>query len=182
MNRLRWIALRAAKNLGLPGVAGVALVLLATFWYLGIVLPGQSKLEQLTQDVAAEQAARKSARPIQMADTRSTGGRLRAFYEFFPAQQRAPQLLGVVYDAARKESVYLAEGEYKYSRTKAGKLGMYEIDLPVKGSYVQIRKFIVKVLNAVPSAALEEVSFKRETVGSTEIEAKIRFTLYLRVV
>ena len=58
-------------------------------------------------------------------------------------------------------------------------MGMYEVDLPVKGSYVQIRKFIVKVLNAMPSAALEEVSFKRESVGSGELEARIRFTIYM---
>ncbi|HMC13338.1 MAG TPA: hypothetical protein VKG67_03240 [Gallionellaceae bacterium] len=182
MNRFRWIAFRVVKNLGLPGVAGVVLASLATFGYIGIVLPGQSRLEQLTHDVAAEQAAQKTARSNPMEDTHSTEGRLRTFYEFFPVQQSAPQLLGVIYDAARKESIYLSEGEYKYSRAKAGKLGMYQVDLPVKGSYVQVRKFIVKVLNSVPSAALDEVSFKREAVGSTEIEAKIRFTLYLRVV
>jgi hypothetical protein len=54
--------------------------------------------------------------------------------------------------------------------------------LPVKGSYIQIRKFIVKVLNSVPSAALEEVSFKRDAISKGELEAKIRFSIYMNVI
>lgn len=179
MNKALFIATRWTKNLGVPGMAGMAMLVLAVAGYLGMTLPQHSRLEQLTQEVADAQAQQKSAGLNPVADTHSSTARLRAFYEFFPARQNAPQLLGTLYKAARAESLTLSEGEYKYSLGKAGAMGIYEVNLPVKGTYVQIRKFIVKVLNAMPSAALEEVSFKRESVGSGELEAVIRFTIYM---
>ena len=179
MNKALFIATRWMKNLGLLGMAGVGMLVLAAVSYLGMTLPQYSKLELLTQEVAEAQAQQKSAGLNPVADTHSSAARLHAFYEFFPARQSAPQLLGTLYKAASAESLSLSEGEYKYSLGKAGAMGMYQVELPVKGSYVQIRKFIVKVLNTMPSAALEEVSFKRESVGSGVLEARIRFTIYM---
>jgi Tfp pilus assembly protein PilO len=179
MNKVLFFVTRWMKNLGLPGMAGMAMLVLATACYLGMTLPQQSRLEQLTQEVAEAQAQQKSADQNPVVDTHSSTARLHAFYEFFPARQSAPQLLGTLYKAAHAESLSLSEGEYKYSVGKAGAMGMYQVELPVKGSYVQIRKFIVKVLNTMPSAALEEVNFKRESIGSGELEARIRFTIYM---
>ena len=181
MNKALFFASRWMKNLGLPGMAGVAMLVLSVAGYLVITLPQHSRLEQLTQEAAEAQAQQKAAGLNPVVDTHSSAAHLRAFYEFFPARESAPQLLGKLYKAARAESLTLSEGEYKYSLGKAGAMGMYQVDLPVKGTYVQIRKFIVKVLNAMPSAALEEVSFKRESVGSGELEAVIRFTIYMSV-
>ncbi len=179
MNPMLWTAGRWLKGLGWPGMVGVALLVLGVAAYLGVLLPQQARSEQLTQDVADEQARQKTSGSQPTLDTHSTEARLHAFYAFFPPQQDAPHLLKIIYGAAQAEGLGLAEGEYKFSRAKAGGIGMYQVDLPVKGSYIQIRKFIVKVLNSVPSAALDEVSFKREIVGSGELEAKVRFTLYL---
>jgi Tfp pilus assembly protein PilO len=179
MNKALFFATRWMKNLSLPGMAGMAMLMLAAASYLGMLLPQHSKLEQLAQEVADVQAQQKSAGMNPVADTHSSAAHLRAFYEFFPARQSAPQLLGTLYKAAHAESLSLSEGEYKYSVGKAGAMGMYQVELPVKGSYVQIRKFIVKVLNTMPSAALEEVSFKRESVGSGVLEARIRFIIYM---
>ena len=181
-NPFRWIAYRWMKELGLPGMVGLAFVVLAAGGYLGIILPDQLKLERLTHEVAAEQERQKTARLKPAVGARSTAASLHTFYEFFPARQKAPRLLAAIYKAARDESINLKEGEYKYGLAKAGRLSTYQVNLPVKGSYVQIRKFIAKVLNSVPSAALNEVSFKREIVGSTDLDAKISFTIYLSAV
>ena len=155
------------------------MLVLSIIGYLGMTLPQHSRLAQLTQEAAEAQAQQKLAGVNPAVDTHSSAAHLRAFYEFFPARQSAPQLLGTLYKAARTESLSLSEGEYKYSVGKAGAMGVYQVDLPVKGSYIQIRKFIVRVLNSMPSAALEEVNFKRESIGSGELEARIRFTIYM---
>ena len=179
MNKITWIAYRQMKNIGMSGMAGVILVVLAIAVYLGAILPQQARSVQLTQDVADAQARRKMAQLNPAVDTRSTEARLHVFYEFFPTRQKAPMLLKTIYSAATAESITLAQGEYKYSAGMAGGMVMYQVDLPVKGSYVQIRKFIVKVMNSLPSAALDEVSFKREVVGSGQLEAMVRFKIYL---
>jgi len=51
----------------------------------------------------------------------------------------------------------------------------------VKGSYLQIRQFVAQALNDVPVAALEDINFKREAIGATEVETRIKFTLFLGV-
>jgi len=180
MKQVSWIGGRWLKRLGLVGQLGIVLLMLAISGYVGMVLPERSISEQLRQDVAQELQQQDVAgqKPLQV--THSTESRLHVFYEFFPQQQRAPQLLKTLYRAARDESITLSEGEYKFTPGKAGGIGRYQVDLPVRGSYVQIRRFIVKVLNSLPSAALDEVSFKREVVGSAELDASVRFTLYLR--
>ncbi len=179
MNRFVWLASRWIMNLGLPGLAGLALVGLSIAGYLSVVFVQHSRLEQLTQEAVAERKHLNMSRLNPQGDTHTPGAQLHAFYEFFPAREKAPNLFHAIYSAARNESISLAQGEYKYSLGKAGRIGIYQVNLPVKGSYIQIRKFIVKVLNSVPSAALEEVSFKRDSIGKGDLEAKIRFSIYL---
>ena len=182
MNRLLWITSRWMTGLRLPGMAGIVLLAFSLAGYLSIIFVEHSRLEQLTQDAATEKKKLDMSRLNPEVDTHSPGAQLHAFYGFFPSRQKAPNLFKAIYGAAHEESISLAQGEYKYSLGKSGRMGIYQVNLPVKGSYIQIRKFIVKVLNAVPSAALEEVSFRREAVGRGDLEAKIRFSIYLSVV
>ena len=179
MNRLRWLAMHWAKELGPSGLAGLVLLALAVALCLGGILPGRMKLQQLAQASGVEQLRQKTAMASPAAGTRSVGARLNEFYRFFPSHRKSPQLLDAIYAAAGDESVSLPQGKYKFHREKAGRLDAYQVNLPVQGSYVQIRKFIVKVLNTVPSAALDEVGFKRASVGNTQLEARIRFVVYL---
>jgi uncharacterized protein YwlG (UPF0340 family) len=159
----------------------VALLVLSTAGYFAVGMTEHAKQARLAQDEVAERArlTRISLNPAEA--NRAPGTQLQAFYGYFPAREKAPELIKSIYSAAHAESLVLAQGEYKYSPGKAAGMGNYQVNLPVRGSYTQIRKFIVKVLNSVPSAALEEVSFRREQVGKADLEAKIRFSIYLRV-
>jgi hypothetical protein len=181
MNRLVWEISRWMKALGLPGMAGVALLVISVAGYFAVSLIEHARQAQLAQDEVAERKrlTRVNLNPEQI--TRSPGAQLHEFYGFFPGRQQAPEVIKSIYSAARAESITLAQGEYKYSPGKAGGIGIYQVNLPVRGTYIQIRKFIVKVLNSVPSAALEDVSFRREEIGRADIEAKIRFSIYLRI-
>jgi hypothetical protein len=51
--------------------------------------------------------------------------------------------------------------------------------LPVRGSYTDVRGFVNDVLDTVPAIALEELVLKRESVDEPELEAQVRFLLYL---
>jgi hypothetical protein len=55
----------------------------------------------------------------------------------------------------------------------------YQVILPVKGDYTNVREFVNDVLGAVPSAALEELALKRESIEVPELESRVRFTLFL---
>lgn len=178
MKRVPWMLSRLARQIGPAGLAGILLLSSGLALYLGLSLPAGARLEKITQDLGEARANRGKMRIVRV-DESSPEYRLRKFYAFFPHREDAPQLLEKIYAAARGQSIRLDQGEYKYIPDKSGRLAMYQVSLPVHGSYVGLRKFIVKVLNDAPDAALDAVSFRRESVGSTDLDAKIRFTLFL---
>jgi hypothetical protein len=55
----------------------------------------------------------------------------------------------------------------------------YQLNLPVKGSYAAIWQFALSALRAIPFASLDDISFRRDSIGDATVEARLRFTLYL---
>jgi hypothetical protein len=50
----------------------------------------------------------------------------------------------------------------------------------VRGGYAQIREFVAASLKAVPALALDELAFERPKISETQVQARVRLTLYLR--
>jgi Tfp pilus assembly protein PilO len=157
----------------------VLLLAFAAAFYFGVAVPARTQLAQAQQAAAsARQLARKMVRRGGVGAD-GDESRLAAFYRSFPSVRSMPGWLEKIYRAARRHSLTLDEGKYKFSRRQGARLASYRISLPVSGSYVQIRRFIEEVLNEIPAVALQGVSFKRENIGSAAVEARIRFNLYL---
>lgn len=180
MRKLKWIAGQALKNLGWPGVAGLGLMLGVALFYFAAFMPMQSRLTQLQVAAALAMTPQSQLVREKQAETLSAPEAIKAFYQHFPPKESTPDWLGQIYAAAASQSLRLSQGEYKFIPGKTGKLDSYQINLPVQGSYTQIRKFIVQVLNETPVISLDQISFKRETVRNASVEAKIRLTLYLQ--
>ncbi len=179
MNKSEWMISQWMKYLGVPGLAGLALVAGALAVFLVLVLPSEARFHLATDELADLQNRQKMEMSNPAARALPVESALASFYKLLPPEQSAPRLLDKIYTSATKESLRLTQGEYKFTREKAGRLGNYQITLPVKGSYVQVRKFIAKVLNGVPTASLDGVSFRRETIGGNDLEARIQFTIFL---
>jgi hypothetical protein len=88
-------------------------------------------------------------------------------------------MLGQIQRAAQRNELTLAKGEYKFSEERDFRLAAYQVTLPVSGGYAQVRGFVNDVLDAVPAAALEELTLKREAIDDDALEARVRFTLFL---
>ena len=168
---------RVFDNLGWPGALGVILVLLAGGVMGFVVQPQAARLAELKRENVSlktriEQAA-QSGIP-------ETGGQaqLAQFYDFFSGTT-STEWLDKLYAAAAAQNLILEQGTYRMTPAQAGKLLRYQITLPVKGSYLQIRQFVTQTLLEVPVAALDDISFKRDAIGATPLEASIKFTLFL---
>lgn len=85
----------------------------------------------------------------------------------------------ILFALARNTGLTLAKAEYKLAEDKNGRYRTYQILLPVKGSYSAIRIFCERSLLAIPFASLDEMGFKRESIASRTLEARLRFTLFL---
>ncbi|MFZ6734891.1 hypothetical protein ACO0LG_23420 [Undibacterium sp. Ji42W] len=132
-----------------------------------------------------EQQADLQARRLQLNVAKQTPApddnlqRLNAFYELLGEKKHVEQQVKTILYLANEAGVSLKAGEYQLAENSAGKFYAYKVQLPVKGSYLQIRKFAEQVLLTIPFASLDEISFKREVINGTTIESKMIFTIYV---
>jgi len=175
--RVEWTIKRTLIRLRWPGLGGLALLLFATGAAGIVIQSGRERVQALDAEVAnlvsrLGQRGSLSAAP-------SGRGQLSNFYAFFPLIENVPELLGRIHRAALHNQLLLKKGEYKLSREADFRLTRYEITLPVSGDYSSVRGFVNEVLQAVPSAALDELTLKRESADQPELEARVRFSVFL---
>lgn len=168
------------RKLGWPGWAGAGLVIFSALFHAWLIAPSAARLEQVRQESGAASEALKRLAQQGIAGGSDHTSRLADFYRFFPPMTDAPDWLAKIYAAAARQSISLEQGEYKLIGSKGERMAVYQINLPIRGSDRQIRNFVAEVLNQVPVAALEDISFQRQAIGSPEVQAKVRLLLYLR--
>lgn len=110
----------------------------------------------------------------------SANENLALFHETLGEKRYAEQHVKVLFALAAKAGLSLSQGEYKPGYDKASRISSYQITLPVKGSYQAIWQFALSALRDLPFAALDDIGFRRENIGDAQVEARLRFTLYLK--
>ena len=168
------IALRAASPVALLGLLLCAAAAAALAW----VIPARALVEE-GRDVARRVAA-QPAPAAALAPPAGDDERLRLFYDTLGARRQTERQLEILFAQADKAGLVLRQGEYKAAYDRNARLHTYQVTLPVKGSYGAIWQFALGALGALPFAALDELSFKREAIGQADVEARLRLTLYLR--
>lgn len=161
------------RRLGVAGLCGLALALVALIYLAVIVFPSARRLMVREEPEQVAQLERPVARP-------SGDAAAVQFLASLPDVTTTASVLSEIYGAASREHISLARAEYQMATGSDPVFQLYQINAPVRGDYVQIRRFIHAALARVPYMALEEVSFRRKAIGEHEIEARIRFTVYLR--
>ena len=117
--------------------------------------------------------------------TRLEGGitqavQLAQFYQTFPEQAQLSDAVGKVYTIASTRNLILEQGKYNLVVEKGNILVRYEMILPVKGAYPQVRQFVSDALKQLPHLVLTSIIFNRKKIDETSVEAELHFTMYLR--
>lgn len=182
--RLRWRVRREFSRLGWPGLAGLALLAAAAVLWLGAWSPDEGRARQLRAEVAGlrtrlhSAGASGSAAAAALPSNRAT--QLATFHEFFPAVSTLPDWLAALHAAAARNRLALESGDYTLVPPRGEqRLWRYEISLPMKGTWPQLRGFVSEALEQIPAAGLENVVLRREAVGAAQVEAKLEFVLWL---
>jgi Tfp pilus assembly protein PilO len=165
--------------LGWQGLTGLVLIAAAGAFYLAAIGPTEAKLRVSQEEAVSIRALSRSTAGPARAGVADRDRWLEQFYGQLPVRASAPDLLRIIFDAARAQSLGLQRGEYKLTVDRNGRLLSYEIGLPVRGRYVQVRRFVGDVLEKIPAIALDEITIKREAIGDSQIDASMRFTLFL---
>jgi hypothetical protein len=179
LNHWRWRVLRAGERIGLPGIAaGMVLVSVAAAW-LAFSLPTAHRLAEL-QDSNAELARRASARAAgPRRAPLSTAEQLTAFESGFAAPHDLSQNYARLWSLARKHGLQLRQADFKYTESGPDAAARYAIVLPLSAEFAPLRGFIADALRDNPALALEEMSVRRADARSTQLDARLRFVLFV---
>lgn len=167
------------RQFGVVGLVGAALVLLALLYGALVALPQWQHLQQQHVRSDEAQAQVQSLKRGDLKLPQVPQRELEDFHKQLPAQPQATVAIDRIYSLAKAERISLARGEYALGVDPKTQLARYQILLPVRGSYPQIRRFVHALLGQLPALVLEDVDLQRKKIGDSELTGRLRMTLYL---
>ena len=173
-----WVRRRWMSLFGWPGMAGIGLMVACLVFFMAFIRPAEFRLDSARQSAIqlhkqGKHDANEASRELQPTE------QLAEFYRAFPNDSDLLPGIEKIFTLAQNQNLTLDQGEYKLSRDKVGKLVRFQMVLPVKGDYPQIRKYLDSLLTEIPNIALEHLQLERRKVGDPALEATIRLALYL---
>lgn len=169
--RLRY---RLAR-LGHAGVAGLALAVFAAALHLGGTREREARLAAIDADIGAARSRLAGA----SAPAATPQQQLARFHAAFPGPAAFGDFLATVNQAAAERGLAIRNADYREQPDAASGLKRYQVSLPMKGGYPQLRGWLADVLNAHASAALDDIQLRRDTIGAPEVEARLRLSFYV---
>lgn len=175
--RARWQLARGLRGIGLPGWVGLAAGLACVFALGGLIEPLRAEAQRLDAD-SHQLAQRAATRPI-TANEPTPEQQLRAFEQRFADDRTIAPTLARLQAAAQRRGFRLEQAEFKLTSEPAEPLARYSMLLPVKADYRAVRRFSDDALRELPALALDEVNLRRSDPASPQLEAQLRFVLFL---
>jgi hypothetical protein len=175
--RLLYVGSRAGP-VGWVGV-GAMLLALAMFGASHLQLdPGnRAAIEDIAQLQA--QIARASAPG---AALRNPTDAMAAVAGQLPAADQVPVFIQDVQNRASRGGVQIERTEYRMQSALGNRALQLQLVLPAHGTYPQLRTWLESLLHDHPSAALDELSLRREHDGTAQLEARVIFSFYSQAV
>lgn len=175
VNIVAWHFRRKLNQFGWGGVIGLMLLTLCVPFYLLAVIPNATEMQLYEKKVRLV----PSHSTIDINKFRlNPKDQLSKFYQVFPKLNNYHGSLETLHRAATAWNISLNRGDYALVRDKSNKLIRYEISLPIKGNYVDIRNFLSQILADAPNISLDSVNFERQEITDTTVDAQIKLTLY----
>jgi Tfp pilus assembly protein PilO len=160
-----------------PIATGIFLLTACLPILLFVILPQKYALDQLEQNTA--RLHREMPKHQSQKIDHSPQASLNTFYRSLPPETEAPRLIEALLKSAADNGIVAEKAEYQLTRSSTAHFSRYQITLPVHADYIAVRKFSTQVLNTMPNAALNEISFRRDESKPGQVEARLRFTLYM---
>jgi len=165
--------------LGVTGLLGLSLLMMAFIGLLTAGLPLQQKLQHQRQELAwlnnQPQHNYKTQAPV--LDDEQV---LQKFYRQFPSENDLSGVLAKIHALAAEKGVVLNVGEYKLSAdANNANVARYEIIFPVQASYRNLRDFIDAASQQFPTLALSEINIKRDSIADNAAQVRLNYVLLL---
>jgi hypothetical protein len=166
-------------RLGTAGKVGCGLMVFSLVFFFAAVLPQRAASEMLLGKARVMKAQLRSAPETITGRKAQANPGLRDFYAFFPTIDSSPFWIKELVQIATQYGIEISGSDYRMVQEKEWALARYEMAMPIRAGYPQVRAFIADTLRTIPAMALVDVVIKRQGVESELLEASLKFNLYL---
>ena len=173
-----WRLQRFSRSLTWPAAAALGLIAFDAAFYFSTVAPALEARAKLRAE-ATQQYAVLERSASGKASARDPQADLATFYAALARPVNAPDLLRRLHRAAQAQGLALEKAEYRPLADPGGRLTRYQILLPARGTYPEVRRFLAQAGREVPGLSLDGITFQRQHIGDEILEAQIKFTLFL---
>lgn len=159
-----------AWPLAAAAVAGVVVL------HLAVLHPLQQARDSLELELAHGLAVPPRPAATPESTTAERAAALRAMLQEAPAATELLQQMSVL---AAAQEIQLPQGEYQQRLHPANGILQVQVSQPVRASYPRLRQYVESVLRTMPNVSLDQVAAHRESIGQTELEVRLRWSLWL---
>lgn len=172
-----WRLRGLARGLDWTLVAAFALIAFNVALYFSVVGPSMVHTEQLR----AQATQLRTERERQPGGTKARDPRaeLADFYGALAPRERVPDLLRRLHQIASVQGLAVEQADYRPVPDPGGRLTRYQVTLPAKGTYPEVRRFLAHAGRELPGLALDGVAFQRQLAGDELVEAQVKLTLFV---
>ena len=166
-------------HLGWPARTGIGLVVAAGL-AAAIGLPWLQREAATTHaDVEALRLRAAAVTPATSPRRDDAAWSTARFDALPPTGQRAQRITALLGQASRAQ-VWLRRVEIQVRNEAAPGVERCTLRLPVKASYVALRRFLAQAWADDPALAIDALQWRREP-GSSEVQGELRISLYSRI-
>lgn len=167
------------RRWGWQGAAGLTMLLVAAVLALTWLphLAQQNRRLSAAADEARQQARRDQQRIVTAQAVPNPAQR---FTAAFPDAELREARLAALLTAAKSNGLSVQRGEFRMTREPTLGLLKYSVNLPLSGSYVQLRALIEDMQNRDTAVALERLRLQRSSARATTVDADMTWSFYMR--
>ncbi|MGY4829025.1 GspMb/PilO family protein [Sphaerotilaceae bacterium SBD11-9] len=169
-----WISLAFWRH-GLWLPLSLAMLALAA-WMLHMALSTRVALRQIEMPAAV--ATVVPANPA-AASAVAQAHDLQAWREVLVPVRQSTDLVRRLVELTQPDLAW-QRAQFQQSDDQALGVVQLRITVPVKGEYRQMRKALDRVLLEMPNLSLDQVMFRRQQASDSQLEAQLRFSLWLQ--
>jgi hypothetical protein len=132
--------------------------------------------ELLRVELQALNAPRTPSLATQPSDDDSRYAALRAALQPHDSATRQVQRLIEI----TQPHLVWRQAEFQHTEDRPLDLVRVQVSVPVSGEYRRLRAALDTALREMPNLSIDQVLFQRQSVGETQLNARIRFSLWMR--
>ena len=158
--------------------AALLLLVAAAAMHWLVLQPVREALAATRSELGREQVA-THAKPA-LSPALSEGEQLAAVRAVLQNAPEPAELVRRMSGLAQAEQIILPQGEYVQQLHSTTQVRQVHVTQSVRASYPQLRRYIQAVLRTIPNASLDQVAARRDNVGQSQLEVRLRWSFWMQ--